>query len=78
MSKKMKSEYDLGRMKKRNSVKTSKDLKVSKTIRLDVDVLEWLQNKAEDEGVGYQTFLNSFLKKAMKSQVFELEDIVRR
>ena len=55
-----------------------KDLKISKTVRLDADVLLWLQEKADEEGLGYQTFLNSFLKKSMKSENDKLDEIYKR
>ena len=74
----MKNEYSLSKLKKRPSAKVSKDLKISKTIRLDADVLLWLQEKADDEGMGYQTFLNSFLKKSMKNENDKMDDICRR
>lgn len=74
----MKNEYSLSKLKKRPSAKVSKDLKISKTIRLDADVLLWLQERADDEGMGYQTFLNSFLKKSMKNENDKMDDICRR
>lgn len=74
----MKTEYDLDKMKRREKVRVTKDLKVQKTIRLDAGVLSWLQDKAEEEGIGYQTFLNSFLKKAMRSENDKFEEIFKR
>lgn len=42
-----------------------KPVKVQKTVRIDADVLSWL----ESEGPGYQTRLNSILRREMeKSQ----------
>jgi uncharacterized protein (DUF4415 family) len=74
----MKNEYNLSKLKKRPAIKTPKDLKISKTVRLDADVLLWLQEKADEEGLGYQTFLNSFLKKSMKSENDKLDEIYKR
>jgi hypothetical protein len=37
-----------------------------------------LQEKADEEGMGYQTFLNSFLKKSMRSETDKLDEIFRR
>jgi uncharacterized protein (DUF4415 family) len=74
----MKNEYNFSKLKKREAIKSSKDLKVSKTVRLDADVLLWLQEKADEEGMGYQTFLNSFLKKSMRSETDKLDEIFRR
>lgn len=72
----MSEEYDLSKMKKRRG-KVFKHLKVIKTIRLDADVLIWLEEQAEREGVGYQTYLNAFLKKFV-GQKESLEDRVRK
>lgn len=58
----MKNEYDFSKAKKSKKIK---DLKVIKTFRLDSDVIEWLESEGEKEGMGYQTFLNWFLKKSM-------------
>lgn len=74
----MKNEYDFSKLKDRKKVKVSKDLKVLKTVRLDADVLLWLQDKADEEGVGYQTFLNSFLKKSMNTEDDKFSDIYKR
>lgn len=61
----MKSKYDFSKAKKG---KKAKEVKVSKTFRLDPDVLEWLETEGEKEGMGYQTFLNWFLRKSMLSE----------
>lgn len=66
----MKKEYDFSKAKKGKKVK---EIKVSKTFRLDPDVLEWLESKAAEEGMGYQTYLNWFLRKTMLSSK-SLED----
>lgn len=58
----MKNNYDFS---KANKAKAAKEVKVSKTFRLDPDVLEWLEKQGEEEGMGYQTFLNWFLRKQM-------------
>lgn len=75
----MKNEYDFSKAKKG---KASKDVKVVKTFRLDPEVLEWLQNEAEKQGMGYQTFLNWFLRKSMgdhrslEDRLTKLEQVV--
>ncbi len=61
----MKDEYDFSKAKKAKKVK---EVKVVKTFRLDADVLNWLEVEGEKEGMGYQTFLNWFLRKSMDSQ----------
>lgn len=63
----MKSEYDFSKAKKGKAGKDIKDLKVIKTIRLDADVLVWLEAESEKQGIGYQTYLNWFLRKSMEA-----------
>ncbi len=59
----MKNEYDFSKAKKAKAVK---EVKVVKTFRLDPDVLSWLEAEGEEQGMGYQTFLNWFLRKSME------------
>ncbi|ASD62542.1 BrnA antitoxin family protein [Bdellovibrio bacteriovorus] len=61
----MKSEFDFSKAKKK---KPLKDIKVLKTIRLDPEVLEWLEIEAEKQGMGYQTYLNWYLRNAMSNR----------
>jgi uncharacterized protein (DUF4415 family) len=61
----MRNEYDFSKARR---AKKSKEIKVSKTVRLDPEVLEWLEVQGANEGMGYQTFLNWFLRNAMKSE----------
>ncbi|OFZ29698.1 MAG: hypothetical protein A2622_10780 [Bdellovibrionales bacterium RIFCSPHIGHO2_01_FULL_40_29] len=58
----MKSEYDFSKAKK---AKKTKNIKVIKTFRLDPEVIAWLESEGDKQGMGYQTFLNWFLKKSM-------------
>ncbi len=60
----MKNEYDFSKAKKAKKVK---DIKVIKTFRLDAEVIEWLESEGEKQGMGYQTFLNWFLRKSIES-----------
>lgn len=77
----MKRKYDFSKSKK---AKVAKTVKVIKTFRLDPDVLEWLETEGEKQGMGYQTFLNWFLRKSMdgdasiESRVEKLEQAVFR
>ncbi|MBV2168838.1 MAG: BrnA antitoxin family protein [Bdellovibrio sp.] len=48
-----------------------------KTFRLDPDVLEWLEIEGEKQGMGYQTFLNWFLRKSMDGNA-SLEERIER
>lgn len=59
----MKNEYDFSKAKK--AKKPIKEVKVLKTFRVDPEVLNWLETEGEKQGMGYQTFLNWFLKRAM-------------
>jgi uncharacterized protein (DUF4415 family) len=70
----MKKEYDFSKAKKG---KKSKDLKVIKTFRLDPEVLEWLESEGEKQGMGYQTFLNWFLRKTINEHE-SIEDRLKR
>ncbi|MBG6244730.1 cytoplasmic protein [Candidatus Symbiopectobacterium sp. 'North America'] len=47
---------------KAERAKFFKPIKVQKTVRIDADVLNWL----ESEGPGYQTRLNSILRREME------------
>lgn len=58
----MRDEYDFSKAKRTKKVK---EVKVVKTFRLDPDVLTWLEAEGEKQGMGYQTFLNWFLRKSM-------------
>lgn len=75
----MKKEYDFSKAKKATP---AKEVKVLKTIRLDADVLLWLEENAEKEGMGYQTYLNWFLRKtmnensALEDRLIKLENAV--
>lgn len=74
----MKMDYDLKRMKvKRRGAVLSKKAKVLKTIRLDADVLTWLNTEAEKRGIGYQTLLNMLLRERMSSSPRDLREEIR-
>jgi len=60
----MRTQYDFSKAKK---AKNPKGLKVIKTFRIDPEVLHWLETEGEKQGMGYQTFLNWFLRKSMES-----------
>ena len=62
----MKKEYDLKKLKRaKTGAVLKKDAKVIKTIRLDVDLVEWLINEADRRGVKYQALINSLLRQTM-------------
>ncbi len=60
----MRDQYNFSKAKK---AKKEKEIKIVKTFRLDHEVLEWLETEGEKQGMGYQTFLNWYLRKAMTS-----------
>ena len=65
----MKDEYDFSKARRAKAVK---EIKVVKTFRLDPEVILWLEVESGKEGMGYQTFLNWFLKKMIKeNETFE-------
>ncbi len=70
----MKDQYDFTKAKKS---KKAKELKVLKTLRLDAEVLQWLEAEGEKQGMGYQTYLNWFLKKSMDSSESFEERLVK-
>ncbi len=61
----MKDEYDFSKGIKAGRV--IKDIKITKTFRLDPDIIGWLEREGEKQGMGYQTYLNWFLRKSMDS-----------
>ena len=70
----MRDNYDFSKAKK---AKKEKELKVIKTFRLDPEVIEWLEREGEKQGMGYQTFLNWYLRKAMTSHDSVEERLVK-
>ncbi len=78
----MRNQYDFSKAKK--AKKALKEVKVLKTFRLDANVIEWLENEGDKQGMGYQTFLNWFLKKSMgtvssmEDRLEKLEEVVYR
>jgi uncharacterized protein (DUF4415 family) len=64
----MKKEYDLSKMKRVSrppiQVKDAK-VKISKTVRLDGDIVQWLVTEAHRTGIPYQTLMNAKLREAM-------------
>lgn len=70
----MKDEYDFSKAKRARKVK---DIKILKTFRLDPEVLEWLEVEGQKQGMGYQTFLNWFLRKSMNSETNFEERLVK-
>lgn len=47
------------------------EVKVSISIRLDLDVLNWLKAEGKKQGIPYQTLANSLLKKASSETSLE-------
>ena len=70
----MKNEYDFSKAKK---AAKAKEVKVIKTFRLDPEILQWLEEEGEKNGMGYQTFLNWHLHKAMQDH-HSLEERVEK
>ena len=50
---------------KRNDRALNRDLKISKTFRIDADVFMWLQEESEKTGIPYQTLMNAKLRESM-------------
>ncbi len=61
----MKNKYDLSKAK---PAKKREAVKVQKSFRLDPEVLLWLEEQGEKQGMGYQTFLNWYLTRQMSEE----------
>lgn len=51
--------------KQRKAGSGKKETKVMKTVRLDRDVLKWVQDEAAIRGLPYQTAINNILREMM-------------
>ncbi len=58
----MRKEYDFSKAKRGAPVPASGKTRI--TIMLDDDILQYFRDRAESEGVGYQTMINAALKQA--------------
>lgn len=78
----MKDEYDFSNatpardVAHLNKLRASVSNKTRITIMLDNDVIDGFKQRAEQHGVGYQTEINSELKRILKQD--SLEDTLRR
>ena len=64
----MKKEYDFEKMKRvhREPIHPKEaKVKISKTVRLDGDLVQWLVSESERTGIPYQTLMNAKLREAM-------------
>ncbi len=64
----MKREYDISKMKqvrRRRMNPGETKVKVSKTVRLDGDLVHWLVAESERTGIPYQTLMNAKLRESM-------------
>ncbi len=68
----MRKEYDFSKGK-RGPVLASPG-KTRITIMLDDEVLEFFRNRAESDGMGYQTLINAELRKAVASKASASSD----
>jgi uncharacterized protein (DUF4415 family) len=63
----MKKEYDLKKLKRvKSGAIVKKYAKVIKTIRLDLEIVDWLVQEADRRGVKYQALINSLLRESMQ------------
>ena len=78
----MEAEYDFSDAKRAtdvphlNKLRASQSQKSRITIMLDKDVLEGFKQRASEHGVGYQTEINTVLKRVL--QQGSLEDVLRK
>lgn len=73
----MKREYSF-KNGKRGPVVDRKSTKVMKTIRLDLDVIEWAMREAAKRTMAYQTLINQTLREAMEAKPVSTEEEIRR
>ncbi|MBF0298818.1 MAG: CopG family transcriptional regulator [Oligoflexia bacterium] len=73
----MKSNYNFSKGKRGALV--LKETKRAISVRLDPKAILWLQEKADEYGIGYQSFLNDFLieqwEKDQVSNISAIEDL---
>ena len=63
----MEPEYDLSKMKKRPNP-FAKQLKKQVTISLGIDVIEYFETMAQEEGISSQELINLYLQDCVVSQ----------
>jgi uncharacterized protein (DUF4415 family) len=62
----MEPEYDLSKMKRRPNP-FAKQLKKKVTISLGIDVIEYFEMMAQEEGISYQELINLYLQDCVTS-----------
>jgi uncharacterized protein (DUF4415 family) len=67
----MKKEYDFSKGKLSGPVVNPKETKLKTSIRLDLDLVMWLQKQAHSESVPYQTLVNKYLREIMSKPALE-------
>lgn len=63
----MKEEYDLSRMKRRPNP-FAKQLKKQVTIELSIDIIEYFEMMAQEQGTSSQALINLYLQDCVTSQ----------
>lgn len=67
----MKKAKETGLPQKVTEAQKVSEVKVNTSVRLDLEVLQWLKSEGEKQGLPYQTLLNSILVKTMKQGSLE-------
>ena len=67
----MKKEYDFSKGKVRGPVSDPKTSKIQTSIRIDADVMNWLQSQSQAQSIPYQTFINKLLREAFQKPSLE-------
>lgn len=77
----MRKEYDFSNSKRAKDVphlsKLQNEGKTRITIMLDSDILTMFREKAQSEGIGYQTLINAALREACNSKPVDEESLRR-
>ncbi len=63
----MREEYDFSKMKGRKNP-YAKRLKKQVTIRMEIDIIDYFKQMAEETGIPYQNLINLYLRDCVQSQ----------
>lgn len=72
----MKAEYDLTESKRGAVIPANGKTRI--TIWIDDDIIQAFRQRAEDEGIGYQTLVNQTLRTSMSASKILDEVVLRR
>ena len=68
----MRKEYDFSKAKRGAPISSSGKTRI--TIMLDDEILQYFRDRAESEGIGYQTMINTALKQASAKKLIKEQE----